>query len=69
MTRSTSAASDWPVTKPRPSKLAQLESANASATAMQLLETDPNPDSFPGYTDAAARARLVDDIHLAHYAV
>src|SRR6266850_3274709 len=67
MTRSTSAALDWPGTRPRPSKLAQPESA--SANAMQVLETDPNADSSAEHPEAAAGARFIDDIHLAHHTV
>src|ERR1043166_2161854 len=73
MTRSTSAALDWPATRPRPSKLAQpAAAATATSTnAMQVLETDPNADPSTTTKDAkaAARMRFIDDIHLAHHAV
>src|SRR3954469_25776196 len=36
---------------------------------MQVLETDSNADSSAEDSEAAARTRLVDDIHLAHHAV
>src|SRR3954468_1808712 len=75
MTRSTSAALDCPGLRPRPSKLAQPEALTKAAAlttaaiAMQVLETDSNADSSAQNAKAAARTRLVDDIHLAHHAV
>src|SRR4051812_29298174 len=75
MTRSTSAALDCPGCRPRPSKLAHPEAvttaaaATTAAIAVQVLETDSNADSSAENSEAAARTRLVDDIHLAHHAV
>src|SRR5262245_51360756 len=63
MTRSTSAAADWPGVRPRPSKLAQPPSASASARAKVLEPTAHSPE------EAGIAARLVDDVDLAHHAV
>src|SRR5262245_16583569 len=65
MTRSTSAAADWPGVRPRPSKLAQPPSASASASA-RILEPDSNAHSAE---EAAITARLIEDVDLAHHAV